>query len=70
MPEGIVTVRISKSTGCPARASDPYEDGMFEVFMVDNVPTCEIVETQLDPFNSAEPIERPPEEKDEDDTLF
>jgi penicillin-binding protein 1A len=70
MPEGIVTVRISKSTGCPARASDPYEDGMFEVFMVDNVPACEIVETQQDPFNSAEPVERPPEEKDEDDTLF
>jgi penicillin-binding protein 1A len=70
MPEGIVTVRISRSTGCPARASDPYEETMFEVFMVDNVPACEIVETQLDPFNSAEPIETPPEETEEDDTLF
>lgn len=70
IPEGIVSVRISKSTGCPARASDPYEETMFEVFMVDNVPKCENVESQVDPFNSAEPVERPPEEKDEDDTLF
>jgi penicillin-binding protein 1A len=70
MPEGIVTVRISRSTGCPARASDPYEETMFEVFMVDNVPACENVETQLDPFNSAEPIESPSEETEEEDTLF
>jgi penicillin-binding protein 1A len=70
MPDGIVTVRISKSTGCPSRASDPYEETMFEVFMVDNVPACEIVDTQLDPFNSAEPVGRPPEETEEDDTLF
>jgi penicillin-binding protein 1A len=70
MPEGIVTVRISRSTGCPARASDPYEETMFEVFMVDNVPACEIVESQLDPFNSAEPIETPPEETEEEDPLF
>lgn len=70
IPEGIVSVRISKSTGCPARAPDPYDETMFEVFMVDNVPKCENVESQVDPFNSAEPVERPPEEKDEDDTLF
>jgi penicillin-binding protein 1A len=70
MPEGIVSVKISKSTGCPARASDPTGDQMFEVFMISNVPKCENVETQADPFNSAEFAEDPAAEKTEDDPLF
>ncbi|MDH5499751.1 MAG: penicillin-binding transpeptidase domain-containing protein, partial [Gammaproteobacteria bacterium] len=70
MPAGIVTVRISKSTGCPARASDPVENGMFEIFMIDNVPTCEIIEQQTDPFNSSGFAEEPEEEEAEDDSLF
>jgi len=54
MPEGIVTVRISKSTGCPASASHPYEDVMFEHFREELVPECDTVDGQLDIFNTAE----------------
>ncbi|MCI0516229.1 MAG: penicillin-binding protein 1A [Woeseiaceae bacterium] len=68
MPEGIVSVKISKSTGCPAKASDPAADTMFEIFMADNVPQCEIVETPTDPFNTAETPESAEDEtKDEDE---
>jgi penicillin-binding protein 1A len=75
MPEGIVSVKISKSTGCPATASDPAADTMFEKFMADNVPQCEIVETQTDPFNSdefdaEEPAAEEDDEDEEDDSLF
>ena len=51
MPDGIVTVRISKSTGCPADAMVPPEDVMFEKFRVGNVPVCERREVQDDIFN-------------------
>ena len=72
MPEGIVSVKISKSSGCPAKASDPAADTMFEIFMADNVPQCEIVETQTDPFNTSEFPEADPdaEQDEEDDSLF
>jgi penicillin-binding protein 1A len=72
MPEGIVSVKISKSTGCPAKASDPAVDTMFEIFMSDNVPQCEMVETQTDPFNTTEVPEPDADEKqdEEDDPLF
>jgi penicillin-binding protein 1A len=70
MPEGIVSVRISKTTGCPARAADAVADGMFEVFMIDNVPKCETVETHSDPFNSADYPENRPDDEPEDDSLF
>ncbi len=72
MPEGIVSVKISKSTGCPAQASDPAADTMFEIFMADNVPQCEIVETQTDPFNTSEIPEADPDaqQDEEDDSLF
>jgi len=52
MPEGIVSVRISKTTGCPPTAADPFEDMMFEVFREEHVPECEFLE-DVDPFNSA-----------------
>lgn len=54
MPEGIVTVRISKSTGCPASASHPFEDVMFEHFREEFVPECDSIDGQLDIFNTAE----------------
>lgn len=54
MPEGIVTVRISKTTGCPASASHPFEDVMFEHFREEYVPECETTDGQLDIFNTAE----------------
>jgi penicillin-binding protein 1A len=63
MPEGIVTVRISKTTGCPASASHPFEDVMFEHFREDFVPECDGLDGQLDIFNTAEDPEK-------DETLF
>lgn len=63
MPGGIVTVRISKSTGCPASASHPFEDVMFEHFREEFVPECEGLDEQLDIFNTAEDPEK-------DETLF
>ena len=63
MPEGIVTVRISKTTGCPASASHPFEDVMFEHFREDFVPECDALDGQLDIFNTAEDPEK-------DETLF
>lgn len=63
MPGGIVTVRISKSTGCPASASHPFEDVMFEHFREEFVPECEALDGQLDIFNTAEDPEK-------DETLF
>jgi penicillin-binding protein 1A len=65
-PDGIVSVRINKSTGCPATASDPYEDTRFEYFREDNVPECEAAEAQPDIFNSADDFELPPERGPED----
>lgn len=54
MPEGIVSVRVSKTSGCPATANDPYETVMFEYFREDKVPECEESETIHDIFNSSE----------------
>ena len=54
MPEGIVTVRISKQTGCPANASTPVEDVMFEHFREDAVPECDIDEVVPDIFNTSD----------------
>lgn len=51
MPKGIVTVRISKSTGCPANSSTDFADVMFEVFREENVPECEFSEDLPDIFN-------------------
>lgn len=51
IPEGIVNVRISKTTGCPAGASVPPGEVMFEVFREDHVPVCEDAEEQGDIFN-------------------
>jgi len=59
MPEGIISVRINKSTGCPATSADPFEDVMFEKFREDRVPECEAAEAQPDIFNSADDLEDP-----------
>lgn len=72
MPEGIVSVRINKITGCQATGFDPYEDTMFEVFREDHVPECDTAEAQPDIFNVAEDYDEPaddiPPEIVEDDT--
>jgi penicillin-binding protein 1A len=51
MPEGIVTVRISKTSGCPASASHPVEDVMFEHFIEGTVPECDSDDVVPDIFN-------------------
>jgi len=63
MPEGIVTVRISKTTGCPASATHPFEDVMFEHFREEFLPECDPLDGQLDIFNTAEDPQK-------DETLF
>jgi penicillin-binding protein 1A len=81
MPEGIVTVRISRTTGCPAGSSVPGEDVMFEVFRVGQVPVCEEADEQGDIFNQdddvrlyQEPGDDDPEDEDpreeDDEPLF
>jgi penicillin-binding protein 1A len=63
MPKGIVTVRISKTTGCPASASHPFEDVIFEHYREDLVPECENMDSQQDIFNTGE-------EPEEEERLF
>jgi penicillin-binding protein 1A len=70
MPEGIVTVRIDRETGCPARAGQA--NAIFEVFREGQVPDCESVEEILDPFNDAAGIDADPgaEPDEETEPLF
>ncbi len=58
IPEGITTVRISKTTGCPAGFDHPVEDVIFEHFREDFVPTCDSAEDPVDIFNTAEDPEK------------
>jgi penicillin-binding protein 1A len=51
MPDGIVSVRIDRETGCPARAGQP--NAVFEIFEAGRIPECEVVDTVLDVFNDA-----------------
>jgi penicillin-binding protein 1A len=63
VPEGIVSVRISKQTGCPASAVDPSYGVMFEVFREGHVPVCEVADVVIDPFNDPSALdEEEPEE--------
>jgi penicillin-binding protein 1A len=63
MPEGIVSVRIDRETGCPARAGQG--NVVFEVFREGNVPECEVVEELPDIFNDASAIDPEPEPEEE-----
>ena len=70
MPEGIVEVRIDKTTGCRANANTP--DAMWEKFRTEYVPECEAANVQPDEiFNSfADPVElleEDPVTEDEED---
>ncbi|MDH5241463.1 MAG: transglycosylase domain-containing protein, partial [Gammaproteobacteria bacterium] len=65
MPEGIVSVKIDKQTGCPARAGQL--DVMFEVFLEDNVPDCERMQDVSDPFNNAAGLDPEAVEETDDD---
>lgn len=71
MPDGIVSVRIDRETGCPARVGRP--NVMFEVFREGHVPDCERLEEVTDPFNDAAGVDPDPEEEGEeesDESLF
>lgn len=81
VPEGIVTARINKRTGCAADSTTHPEDVMFESFRIGNVPRCERIDRVVDPFNMDNnfmsqgmlpPEEQEGEEEDdeEEETLF
>jgi len=68
MPEGIVSVKIDRQTGCPARAGQA--NVIFEVFREGHVPNCDRFEEVTDPFNNAagiDPDPVPEESEDEDE---
>ena len=66
MPEGIVSVRIDRDTGCPARAGQA--NVTFEVFREGHVPDCERLEEITDPFNNAAGIDPIIDENSEEET--
>ena len=71
MPEGIVSVKIDRETGCPARAGQG--NVTFEVFQEGSVPSCEFIDQPPDIFNNASGIDAPPEEEaegEEEEELF
>ncbi len=57
MPEGMVTTRINRKTGCPANAGD--ENTMFEYFRIGHVPECEYSDQHRDIFNQSDDGEEP-----------
>ncbi len=65
MPEGIVSVRIDRETGCPARAGQ--SNVSFEVFREGHVPDCARLEEIADPFNNAAGIDPDPEDESAQD---
>ena len=65
MPEGIITVRIDRATGCPARAGQP--NAVFEVFREGHVPECEATDDTVSIFNDASGIDPEPEAEPEED---
>jgi penicillin-binding protein 1A len=70
-PEGIVSARIDRATGCPARAGQ--SNTMWEFFREGHVPVCEDIEEPLDIFNEAGSIDRRDDEitaEEETESLF
>jgi penicillin-binding protein 1A len=65
MPDGIVTVRIDRETGCPARAGQ--RNAIFEVFEADKLPNCEHADSAPDIFNDASGVDAAPDEESDDD---
>ena len=72
IPEGIVTVRISRTTGCPVDSTTDFSDVMFESFREGKVPECATTDTTPDPFNLDDDLEFAEETGDteEEATLF
>jgi penicillin-binding protein 1A len=70
-PEGIVSVRIDKDTGCPARAGQA--NATFEYFREGHVPSCEAPEAMHDIFNDTsgtDPLDESGEDEGEAEPLF
>ncbi len=55
MPEGIVTVKIDRTDGCPAHAGQ--RNVMFEVFREDHVPECEELHELPNIFNDTSGVD-------------
>ena len=70
MPDEIVSVRIDRTTGCPARAGQ--RNAIFEVFREGHVPTCDSAEAAPNIFNDASGIDPSPleEETGAEESLF
>jgi len=72
MPEGIISVRINRETGCPAHVGQ--SNTMFEFFREGHIPECEDVEDIQDIFNDAAGTDPEPEVEDDlkegSDALF
>ena len=72
MPDGIVSRRISRVDGCPARAGQV--NTMFEIFREGHVPECQSTLGEPDIFNDTMGIDDLPAEADqaeeEAETLF
>ena len=69
MPDGIVSQRIDRSTGCPARAGQL--DSMFEYFREGKVPECQATQQSPDVFNDAAGIDPEPDDEEEaEESLF
>ena len=66
-PEGIVSVRIDRDSGCPARAGQP--NATFEYFREGHVPTCDAPEAIHDIFNDTSGVD-PIEDDAEEESLF
>lgn len=65
IPKGIVSVLISKVTGCPASAADPSYEVMFEVFRETYVPVCEDSGIAPDPFNDFSILDKGQQESED-----
>ena len=66
MPEGIVSVRIDRETGCPARTGQ--QNVVFEVFREGHVPECDEIEEIPDIFNDASGRDPVPDDEAEEDS--
>jgi penicillin-binding protein 1A len=70
MPDGIVSVKIDRETGCPARAGQ--RNAIFEFFREGHVPVCDDVEELPDVFNSPAGAQPDPDgsPEEEPESLF
>jgi penicillin-binding protein 1A len=68
MPEGIISRKIDRATGCPAPAG--RSNTMFEYFREGHVPVCENTAEVPNIFNDAAGVDPAEEESDEEDEIL